>query len=962
MRVRHQKVLAVFLSLALLAGCLAMGNALSVSGGTAATVTDISAGVNEDCLIAAKNNLLGAATLSNTATWHGTLPASMYDGNTANVHDGAETWTMLSGTVETELWLTYDLGEEYWVDSVLFAGNGTLGCESLTVYVGDKAHGDLKTDSAAVPQYTNSPDGTSGKAYRVAGTRRIVFPEAVRGRYVVFRLGGMLNAGAYQYWISELAATGRSTANRVTNISAGVNEDCLIAAKDNLLGAATLSNTATWHGTLPASMYDGNTANVHDGAETWTMLSGTVETELWLTYDLGEEYWVDSVLFAGNGTLGCESLTVYVGDKAHGDLKTDSAAVPQYTNSPDGTSGKAYRVAGTRRIVFPEAVRGRYVVFRLGGMLNAGAYQYWISELAATGRPAAETVNMVCLGDSITAGAHFPGGAVAEMENPYSVQLEALLNAQSGGSVKYSVQKFGLGGSAVVAGSLIGDRVVSYYDGMWAPNVHGVQEAVAKADIVTVMLGTNDAANGTVDRWTNGAEKYYKQEFRKLVAALREKNPAAQIYIATSPVSLRRLYYNNLAAGVVPAQLELAAELDCGVIDVYNQTRDLVRDHEEHEAAFISEYEIDYMRVHPSEAGHAVIARAFYESLYEHKTSVSILRASETAAADAAVNEYAPVAGGYKGVVNDANRVPQVSRNLLAKADTVSGIASGTVTNMTNGVLPFVNSLSNNDHVQTNMGNIAFDLGRTSAVTQLMLGGVMTSMNQTAFLFRGYDVYITDDPAVLTVDKLAVSVHDLDQTEDYADAVGRLYTLPRAMSGRYVVMKLDTVTGGMWIGELAAIGYRPAEEKISSVGAQIRLNAPAGLRFAFTIHDFAYIGETGTADWDHNRTVCINNEDCTLVRVGALVGISTYVGMDKEALTLDRAVVGGRIRDVEAKKLYAVNENSVTYTAVVVNIPQSHYTDDIDARPYIQYLDAAGHLQTWYGTTMTRNYQQVSDG
>lgn len=613
------------------------------------------------------------------------------------------------------------------------------------------------------------------------------------------------------------------------------------------------------------------------------------------------------------------------------------------------------------RFTLDEARTGRYVGFRLYYYGTEWQRLFRIGELAVFGEPEPETRSIVCLGDSITYGAHFPNGTTMpaqKLENRYAVQLESLLNG-AGDAVQYTVREFGLGGSAVVAGSLVGDSVVSYYDGMWAPNTNGVQNAVAAADVVTVMLGTNDAANGTVDRWNTGVRMYFKQEYRKLIAAIRAVNPAAQVYIATSPVSLRRLYYGNLATGVVPAQLELAAELGCGVIDVYNRTRDLVRDDENHEAAFISAYEIDYLRVHPGEAGHTVIAQAFYDSLHDEKTTVSILRASKTAAADGAVNEYAPVQGGYKGVVNDANRVPAPAHNLLATAVSAVGF-NGTAAHCTNGVLPFVDSLATDDHLQTNMGNLTFDLGRTSSVTQLLLGGAMTAMNQTAFLLRGYDVYITDNPQTLTAQTLAVSVHDLEQTADFADAVGRLYTLPRTMSGRYVVMKLDTVTGGMWFTELAAIGYRPAEEKAVTLGAEARLGDVPGLRFGFEINEFTYTGAAGAADWDNNRTIGINGASCTLVRVGALVGISAAVGTDKAALTLER--VCGKILDVEAQNLYSVEENAITYTAVVVRIPEEHRAENIDARPYIQYLDAAGHLETLYGEVITRSYQGVLDG
>lgn len=77
-------------------------------------------------------------------------------------------------------------------------------------------------------------------------------------------------------------------------------------------------------------------------------------------------------------------------------------------------------------------------------------------------------------------------------------------------------------------------------------------------------------------------------------------------------------------------------------------------------------------------------------------------------------------------------------------------------------------------------------------------------------------------------------------------------------------------------------------------------------------------------------------------------------------MTLER--VCGKILDVEAQNLYSVEENAITYTAVVVRIPEEHRAENIDARPYIQYLDAAGHLETLYGEVITRSYQGVLDG
>ena len=74
-------------------------------------------------------------------------------------------------------------------------------------------------------------------------------------------------------------------------------------------------------------------------------------------------------------------------------------------------------------------------------------------------------------------------------------------------------------------------------------------------------------------------------------------------------------------------------------------------------------------------------------------------------------------------------------------------------------------------------------------------------------------------------------------------------------------------------------------------------------------------------------------------------GTSYYVSND-----------GAFALDIPAIKVFEEDENTVTYTAVITNIPEKDYTRDVIAVPYI----CVNGEYTFY-EEMTRNYKQVTE-
>ena len=178
-------------------------------------------------------------------------------------------------------------------------------------------------------------------------------------------------------------------------------------------------------------------------------------------------------------------------------------------------------------------------------------------------------IRVACVGDSITEGSYYPS------------DLQALLGKN------YTVGNFGAGGSTVLFSS---DKPYIYRIAF--------QKAMAfHADIVVIMLGTNDATPKYYGKIDN-----FVKDYKMLISRFQTEQP--QIWLVKpTPIFDDGLGPKaaNLVNGVIPRIEQVATELGLPTIDVYN----LLLDHPE----FFTD------GVHPGSEGAEVIATAVHQAL-----------------------------------------------------------------------------------------------------------------------------------------------------------------------------------------------------------------------------------------------------------------------------------------------------------------------------------------------------------
>jgi len=149
----------------------------------------------------------------------------------------------------------------------------------------------------------------------------------------------------------------------------------------------------------------------------------------------------------------------------------------------------------------------------------------------------------------------------------------------------------------------------------------------------------------------------------------------------------------------------------------------------------------------------------------------------------------------------------------------------------------------------------------------------------------------------------------------------------------------------------------PAE----NLGGQVRGEDAQGntaLRFGFTLDTtgIAYVDPTHTNGnykryMDANSKVKVNGINYKVVDFGAILSVDST-----KALTIDDVTADNKVVKVPAINLYEVagDKTSVTYTAVVTNVPANKKDTQIYARSYVAYEDFAGQLHYAYGDKFSR--------
>ena len=174
-------------------------------------------------------------------------------------------------------------------------------------------------------------------------------------------------------------------------------------------------------------------------------------------------------------------------------------------------------------------------------------------------------MKIACVGDSITYGV----GASAQASLSYPAQLGTYLK-KNDTETTYTVLNYGKSRAYAINNAEI-DYVYAS-DQSNAYTASGEYNAAMKvnADIVLIMLGTNDAYTAAQNK--NVSEKY-TAALEKIVESFRQNDRDPLIYLLLPPtrfdLAARKTAMDNI---IYPAIEDVASRLGCGIIDVHALT------------------------------------------------------------------------------------------------------------------------------------------------------------------------------------------------------------------------------------------------------------------------------------------------------------------------------------------------------------------------------------------------------
>lgn len=199
-------------------------------------------------------------------------------------------------------------------------------------------------------------------------------------------------------------------------------------------------------------------------------------------------------------------------------------------------------------------------------------------------------VVIACVGDSITAGYKATNPSVYS----YPAQLQKLLGNS------YSVKNFGK--STAYVTNVTADSGIPYMT-----TSEYASSLKSKPDVVIIMLGTND----NIRLVSEAAKTAFKNDYIKLVNSYKELPTKPLIYLCTptfrSDNSQRTWTVENV---LHPMVTELAAELDCVLIDIFSLTRD-----------YLSYHLCTTDCLHPTNDGYLYLAKTVQAAVFEGVTA-----------------------------------------------------------------------------------------------------------------------------------------------------------------------------------------------------------------------------------------------------------------------------------------------------------------------------------------------------
>lgn len=173
-------------------------------------------------------------------------------------------------------------------------------------------------------------------------------------------------------------------------------------------------------------------------------------------------------------------------------------------------------------------------------------------------------------------------------------------------------------------------------------------------------------------------------------------------------------------------------------------------------------------------------------------------------------------------------------------------------------------------------------------------------------------------------------------------------TLPEYTTGKYVKLVADEIVSNGWpsFKEIEFVATIPEAEVVTPKGGSIRIASEqytAGLRFAATV-DKALAGIEGNYTYSDSADVKFGMFLLPTEKLGTSATLVDYIKADGES-----------VLDIPAKKIYEQDTDTVTYTAVLTEIPSKDYATDVVAVPYMLVGD-----EYTYFDEITRSFKGVA--
>ncbi|MBQ9784081.1 MAG: SGNH/GDSL hydrolase family protein [Clostridia bacterium] len=192
---------------------------------------------------------------------------------------------------------------------------------------------------------------------------------------------------------------------------------------------------------------------------------------------------------------------------------------------------------------------------------------------------------VVCVGDSITAGGYWKNNMQGYLDE------------------SYEVLGFGVSGSTGLANGFDSYTIPKAY--MYQPE--HAESLRTNADVVVIMLGTNDTKGYNYSQITADGGEQYKKDIIALIDGYKAMGSNPQIFLGLPPTIFREWTENGINDEALDELLidllkEIATETGATVVDVHTATADA--------SAHFSD------GVHPSDdTGRALIAKAFADAI-----------------------------------------------------------------------------------------------------------------------------------------------------------------------------------------------------------------------------------------------------------------------------------------------------------------------------------------------------------